>query len=250
MPWTRFAHAGAIALAVYALFGCGGSAGDSSSAVTTPPPASPPTTANAASAAPLAGAYLLNVQGAIDTLPFTIDEAGNVSNLGGGIAYQLERGGGSACSFNSNPTDPTVAACNLLADGKGVLLCPGTQTTNYTATLFRQSDVQLATHFELAGKTLSGIACGSGGPQATGYSFVFSSDAQTATEYAATTTTYDAGMPGRMELTTYCPPNTSCQRLLMYKTTNGTQTQYFLLVLRQDAFGLTPRPANLYFLQT
>jgi hypothetical protein len=54
-----------------------------------------------------------------------------------------------------------------------------------------------------------------------------------------------------MEHTTTCPVSTgSCQRLLIYKLSTPTGTQYFLSVLWQFADPtVLPRPINLYFLQ-
>ena len=259
MLFARFAHAGAMALALYILYGCGGGGGGGAEPTPTAAPSVTPTPApgptqssSSAPSAPLTS-FLSNGEGTIATLSIGIDEAGNIAGTGPDAQYQLQQTGASGCSMSSNPADPTVAACNLLAGGKAFLFCADTLTPHYTVALFREAEVQVVTHWELAGKTLTGLACGPSGPRATSYSFVFSSDGETAMEYTGLSTWgYGSGSLDMMERTTTCVLTNVgfCERLLIYKVRSGTATQYFLLVLWQMPSTGAQRPVNVYFLQT
>jgi len=191
-------------------------------------------------------------EGSIATPTIDLDAAGNFSSASGQRAYQLQQGG-SACSLMSTPSDPAAAICNVLAAGKAFLVCANTLTPHFTGTLFRQSDTQVATHWELAGRTLTGIACGASGPRSTGYRFVFSASGDSAIEYSGDSTwNYGAGAPDYMERTTSCKVSGGgfCQRLVIFKLTDGAATHYFLMVLWQVDPTLPARPVNLYILQT
>ena len=247
----------AVAAAICVLTACGGGGSDSAPAAApsvTPDPsaASPGASASAGLPSRPLTSFLSNGEGTIATYNIDIDDTGSFSSTSGGTRYQLQENS-SGCSMTSNPTDADVAVCNVLAAGKAFLFCENTLTPHYTAGLFRRSDVEVATHWELAGKTLTGIACGSSGPRTTSYSFVFSADGETAIEYTGPSTwNYGAGSLEMMERTTSCTLTNVgfCQRLLIYKVRNGGATHYFLLVLWQMPATATPRPVNVYYLQT
>ena len=196
--------------------------------------------------------FLAAGEGAIAVAGINLDASGNFSSASGQTAYRLQQTG-SGCSMASTPADADVAICNVLAAGKAFVVCANTLTPHYTGTLFRQSDVQTVTHWELAGKTLTGIACGASGPRANGYRFVFAANGESAIEYSGDSTwNYGAGAPDYMERTTTCNVSSGgfCQRLVIFKLADGAATHYFLMVLWQVDPTLPARPVNLYFLQT
>jgi len=243
---NRCVRAGAMMLAMSLLAGCGGGGADPSSSAA----AAPGVVAN--DPAPRLTSFLANGEGSIFTLDVRLDESGNVANAATGTHYQLQQSGASGCSMSSNPADPSIAACNVLAESRAFLFCGDTLSPHYTVALFRQSDVQVATHWELAGKTLTGIACGASGPRSTDYSFVISANGEAAMEYTGLSTwSYGAGSLDAMERTTTCTLTNVgfCQRLLIYKIRSGTATQYFLLVLWQMPSAGAQRAVNLYYLQ-
>jgi hypothetical protein len=256
MSSIRIARAGAVALAIGVLSGCGGGGGGDATPTAAAPSVTPATpTAGTSSADESSGSltsFLVNGEGSIATGNAAIDDSGNFSTTSGSTRYQLQQSGGSGCSITSTPADPSVAVCNVLAGGKAFLFCPDTFTPHYTAALFREADVQVVAHWELAGKTLTGLACGPSAPRTTSYSFVFSADAETAMQYTGPSTWgYGSGALDGMERTTTCTLTNIgfCERLVIYKVRNGTATQYFLLVLSQFPSTGAQQPVNLYFLE-
>jgi hypothetical protein len=239
------ACASALASAVLALTGCGGGGdGPDDTAANTPAPA----TTLPAPAEPVVS-YLVNGEGGVATLNIGVDASGSFTQ--GTTRYQLQTNGALECTISSNPADPNTVACNVLADGKGFLLCENTLSPHFNYTFFRQSEAQMGTHWELGGKTLTGLSCGTAGPRITTYSFSFSSDAESAVEHAGPATNmYGAGIPDLYEQPAGYGVGQFHERFAIYKIKSGATTQYFLLVLHQiDDPIVTPRPVNLYFLQ-
>ena len=254
MTPIRLACASVVVLAVVTLVnGCGGG-GESDAAAATAPSAAQPTASGpgeptAPGPADALTTFLVNGEGGVGTLKIGLDASGNVTQSG--THYQLQAGGPSGCTMTSEPSDPSVASCNTLAGGKGFLLCENTLSPHFNFTFFRESDVQVATHWELGGRTLTGLSCGTSGPRTTAYTFTFSSDAETAIEQAGPiTNNYGAGIPDLYDQPTgYQSFANLRQRWVIYKVSSGAATQYFLLVLSQTDPTLPARPVNLYFLQ-
>ena len=243
-----------LAAAIVALTGCGGGGGDAAAPSAAAPASGGGGADVATTPAPSSGAgepltsFLVNGEGGVATLTIGLDSSGRFTQSG--TQYQLQAGGPSGCTMTSAPADPSVAACNLLAGGSGFVLCENTLTPHFNYTFFRPSDVQLATHWELAGRTLTGLACGSTGPRTTSYTFTFSADGEMATEYAGGNTWgYGAGIPDLYERADGYPSAGWRERWVIYKMKSGTATQYFLLHLFQTDPSIPPRTVNLYFLQ-
>jgi hypothetical protein len=244
---TRFGRPTAV-LFWMTLTACGGgSDGPAAPAATAPAPAASSASAPAPTE-PLAS-FLLNGKGGIGTLTIGIDASGAFTEAG--TRYQLQANGPTGCAMTSDPVDQSVALCNPLLDGKSFLLCEDILSPHFGATLFRQSDVHVVKHWELAGQTLTGLSCGASGPRKTSYTFTFSNDGEMATERAGpVTNNYGAGVPEMITQPSGLPATGDWrQRWVIYKATSGTATQYFLLVLWQIDPSLPPRPVNLYFLQ-
>jgi len=241
-----YACASILIWTIVRLAGCGGGGdGPNGAAANTPAPAA------TLPASEPAASFLLNGKGTVATVTVGVDASGNFTQ--GTTQYQLQTNGPSECTMTSNPADPSTVACNVLADGKGFLLCENTLSPHINHTMFRQSDVQMGTHWELGGKTLVGISCGTAGPRMiTNYSFSFSADAEIATEQAGPNSSmYGAGIADLYELPTGSSAGAGLrQRWAIYKIKSGATTKYFLHVLYQiDDPTVPPRPVNLYYLE-
>ena len=240
MKPTRLA-ATLLVSAISALFGCGGgSEGEAPSPV-------PATAAEPGPGEPLTS-FVANGEGGISTLNVGVDAAGDFTVAGTG--YHLQTGGASGCTITSNPADTTISKCNVLADGKGFLLCANTLSPYYTAMMLQQSEAQAVTFWELAGRTLTGIACGDSGLRMTGATFEVWANGGAFEKAEYGSSTWGPGVMDQYERTTTCTPGMWCQRLVVYKVGVGPRTQYFLALLTQLDPGIPPRLVRLYFLQT
>jgi hypothetical protein len=252
----RFVALPSLLLALSGIYGCGGG-GESTPVpqpVVSPSPASPSSVPNPATAAsqpdePLTS-FFANGEGSVATLTVEMNATGNFTTASG-QRYQVQGNGPSGCSVTSS-TDREVTVCNAIAGGKAFLLCENVLTPHFMGTLFPQSGVQVGTHWELAGKTLTGLACGNTGPRTNGYTFAFSANGDIAIEQAGAITSTYGGLLDMYDRTTTCPSASFggwCERWLIYKIPNGSTTQYFLLHLWQFGDGLPTRPVNLFFIE-
>jgi len=249
MTTGRFGGSTVVLVSLLTLVGCGGGSVETPAAIPNVPAAPLGTSAPPAVPAEPLISFLANRKGAVATS--TIGMSASGSFMQGSTRYQVQGGGPSGCAITSDPADESVAACNPLIGGKGFLLCEDILSPHFTATIFPQSDVHLVKHWELAGKTLTGLACGASGPRTTSYTFSFSSDGELATEYAGPITShYGAGSAEMMEQLTGVAMLGQRQRWVIYKASSGAATQYFLLVIWEVVDpSLFQKPANLYFLQ-
>jgi hypothetical protein len=229
---------------ICALYGCGGGsdsapAGDAASSA-------PSATTAVGPGEPLTS-FVSNGEGGINTINVGMDAAGDFSILN--TRYKLQSGGASGCTITSDPAEPSFAACNVIAEGKGFLLCRNTLSPYYTGMMLPQSETQAVTYWEVAGRTFTGIACGPTGPRPTGFTFEIyvNGGAFERAEYG--TSSWGPGSLEPLERTTTCSAGNSCQRLVVYKVGTGAHPQYFLAMLWQFDPSFPPRVVRLYQLQ-
>jgi hypothetical protein len=231
--------------AISALYGCGGGSSDSAPASDAASSVPTPTTA-VGPGEPLTS-FVSNGEGGVNTVNFGVDASGGFSVLNG--TYKVQSGGASGCTIASDPADPSVAACNVIAEGKGFLLCRNTLSPYYTVMMLPQSETQAVTYWEVAGRTFTGIACGPTGPRATGFTFEIyvNGGAFERAEYG--TSSWGPGSLEPLERMTMCSQGQMCQRLVIYKVGTGAHPQYFLAMLWQLEPSYPPRVVRLYQLQ-
>jgi hypothetical protein len=209
------------------LAGCGGGGGGGGTSDPTPPPpfVTGPTTS-----------YLLNGEGGIATATVAMDSGGRFTLEGSN--YTLQPGGTSGCTFTANPPETGSTTCNMIAGGRGFLLCDSTSGRHFDASLFRQQDAQAATVSELASTTMRGFSCGPLGPRDTGDTLTFNADSSIAVMRTPMNThTYGTGMPAALaQENGFASTGNRRQRWAIYKVAVGQEsTHYFLLDLWQNA---------------
>ncbi|MBL0392417.1 hypothetical protein JJ685_14855 [Ramlibacter monticola] len=227
-------------LALSACGGGGGGGGDTQAPARAPTPAPAPV--------PPITSFLANGKGGIGTATIEVDATGTFTE--DDTRYQMQTGGTSGCSLSSRPSDPDVANCNLLAGGKGFLLCQNTTSDTFNVALFRQSDVQTAPLGELAGQTLTGISCGATGVSRNTNTWAFSADASIASEKRGAVTNNFGATASFVTDDGSLQSGARRERWAIYKAAVGSTTQYFLLDLFQNTDPSQPvQDVRIYFLQ-
>ena len=219
-----------------ALAACGGGGGGSGTGgggVVVPVPSQPLAT------------YVTHGEGGIGTA--NIDVGANGVFVVDTDTYTLQDTGTSGCTITANP--PDTDTCNRIAGGKGYLFCDDNSTHTFNVVMFQQAAVQNATLADMAGQTLTGLACGATGPRANANTIVFTADGAIATESIAgssfTGPTASKMQPGGSEST----PG-YLQRWAIYKVAAGGGTQFYLANLYEALAASSPDiPPKLYFLQ-
>jgi hypothetical protein len=226
--------AGGMLLAALAACGGGGGGAGSGGGVVFPVPTQP------------LAAYVLHGEGGIGSA--------NVNVGANGVftvemdTYTLLNTGASGCTLTANP--PDTDTCNRIADGKGYLFCDDTSTNTFNVAMLQQASFEAGGLADVAGQTLTGLACGPTGPRANTNTFVFNADASLATEKiggssftssstaAAVTPGGFVGTPGYQ------------QRWAIYKVAAGGGTQVYLFNLYEALAASSPDIApKVYFLQ-
>jgi len=229
--------------------GGGGSAAGGSEADVTTPTTSTTTEPTAQPSQPLT-AYLANGEGGIGTP--TINVGANGVFEVDTTTYTLENTGASGCTLTSRPTEAETVVCNQLADGKAYLFCSDTTTSSFEVALFRQADFQTASLSELAGTTMTRLACGVTGVRTSTETMAFNADASIAVEtWSNSTWTYGTGIPAlKVQPSGSASTGGYQQRWAIYKVAAGGGTQYLLLDLWQAGDESSPDHAvSMYFLQ-
>lgn len=223
------------AMLLAGLAGCGGGGGGGE----------PETPAVPEPTQPLA-AYVGHGEGGIGTLNLEVG-ANGVFKVEGDT-YTLQNTGTSGCTLTANP--PDTDTCNRFADGKGYLFCDDASTTSFNVVMLQQAGLQQATLAELAGQTMTGLACGPTGPRANANTFVFNADASIATETAGPATFTTGSTAAAVQPTGFVGTPGYQQRWAIYKLAAGGGTQYYLLNLFEALSASSPDlPPRLYFLQ-